>query len=407
MENRQFIMFFTIVLAVHLLVNIYITIRGYQALEAFPRLRPWFILFMIVAASSYFAGRILERSMYNPLSISLHWLGAFWFAVMLYATLQLFLIDLARLVNLVVPFIHRWAGGDYPGFKMTVGIVVTGITIGTVLAGHINAWYPRVSELTLTIDKEANGLKELRIAAVSDIHLGTIIGPRKTAKMVNTLNGLKPDIILLPGDILDEDVKPVIEQNLGKCLNDLQAPMGVFGSTGNHEYIGGGDPSVRYLEEHGINMLRDTAILIQDAFYLVGREDLQARRLTGHPRKKIEELLEGLDLSRPVIMLDHQPYNLDLVAGTGVDLQLSGHTHHGQMWPFGYITQMIFEVSRGYKRKGDAHFYVSTGFGTWGPPVRTGNRPEVVVINVKFSLKPHTPENGHYSPRGSYYPQNF
>ncbi len=391
MENRQFIIFFSIVLAVHLLVNIYITIRGYQALEAFPRLRPWFILFMIIASSSYFAARILERSMYNPLTISLHWLGAFWFAVMLYATLQLFVIDLARLANHIVPFIHRWAGEDYTGFKMTVGMVVAGITIGTVLAGHINAWYPRVSELTLKVDKEANGLKELRIAAVSDIHLGTIIGPRKTAKLVRTLNGLKADIILLPGDILDEDVKPVIQQNLGECLDDLKAPLGVFGSTGNHEYIGGGEPSVRYLEEHGINMLRDTAILIKDAFYLVGREDLQARRSTGQPRKKIEELLESLDLSLPVIMLDHQPYNLDLVAGSEVDLQLSGHTHHGQMWPFGYITQKIFEVSRGYKRKGDTHFYVSTGFGTWGPPVRTGNRPEVVVINLQFGLTPALP----------------
>jgi len=160
--------------------------------------------------------------------------------------------------------------------------------------------------------------------------------------------------------------------------------LGVYACTGNHEYIGGGDPSIHYLEQNGITVLRDSVALIGDAFYLVGREDLQKKYSTHENRASLEDLLEGLDFSKPIIMLDHQPYALDKVEEAGVDLQISGHTHHGQLWPLGYVTQKIFEVSRGYKKKGETHFYVSTGYGTWGPPVRTGNRPEIVLFQLKF-----------------------
>lgn len=378
-------MFFTIVLSVQILVNLYMTIRGYQALEAFPKVRPWFIAFMVLATFAYFVGRTLEKSMYNPLTVTLHWLGAFWFAVMLYATLQLLLIDIVRLVDLAVPFIRKMAGNDYVMFKFRTGLVVAAITFVVVLAGHINAWHPKTVNIQLNIPKDAGPVDSLRIVAVSDIHLGTIIGPRKTAKLVHTVNALKPDIILLTGDVLDEDVGPVIRQNLGDSLTKLKAPLGIFACTGNHEYIGGGEPSIQYLQQHNIEVLRDSAVLINDAFYLIGREDRSARGRLRKERKSITQLLEGIDTAKPVILLDHQPYHLDEVANTGVDLQISGHTHHGQLWPFGYITNRIYEVSKGYKQKGTTHFYVSTGFGTWGPPVRTGNRPEVVVFSLKFN----------------------
>jgi predicted MPP superfamily phosphohydrolase len=385
MERSQYILFFTIVLTVQILVNFYLTLRGCQALEAYPKAKPWFVLFMVVATFSYIAGRTLEKSMYNPLTITLHWFGAFWFAVMLYATLQLFVIDLARLADLAIPFIKKLAGSNYVRFKFIAGTSITILTVVIVLAGHINAWYPRIVNLNLEIPKNANGLKNLRIAAVSDIHLGTIIGPRKTAKLVNMINGLKPDIILMAGDVLDEDVVPVITQNLGDSLCKLNSSMGIYACPGNHEYIGGGEPSIKYLEEHGIIVLRDADTLINDAFYIVGREDRHARFQKKKKRKSIDELLENIDTSKPVILLDHQPYDLDSIVDTGVDFQISGHTHHGQMWPFGYITNKIFEVSRGYKKKGSTHFWISTGFGTWGPPIRTGNRPEVMLFTLKFN----------------------
>jgi hypothetical protein len=203
-------------------------------------------------------------------------------------------------------------------------------------------------------------------------------------KLVSLIDAQQPDIILLAGDIVDEDLAPVIRQNLGKCLENLSAPMGVFGITGNHEYIGGAKQAIKYLEEHGITMLRDSVANIAGSFYVAGREDRDKNRFSGKKRLKVAELLENIDHSLPIILLDHQPFDLEKAADAGIDLQLSGHTHHGQLWPLNFITKAIYEVSMGYKQKGNAHFYVSPGYGGWGPPVRTGNRPEIVMIKLKF-----------------------
>jgi uncharacterized protein len=376
--------FFIIVLAVHALVNFYIGIRGWQALQAAPAFRPWYIAFMVLVFLAYPAGRMLEKLWYHPVPITLHWIGAFWFAAMLYVTLMLFMTDLARLGNLAFPFIEKLGHGNIPGLKLKAFMVISTITLLIIIIGHANAWHPKITHLDLTLPKKAGNMEHLRIVAASDIHMGTIIGPRRMNKLVSTINSLQPDIILLPGDVLDEDVKPVIQQNLGKNLKELNAPFGVFAATGNHEYIGGGEPSIQYLEDHGIVMLRDTAQLVNNSFYVMGREDLQKRYSDGKSRKTLPEIMQNVDKSKPLIMMDHQPYNLEDAQKAGIDLQLSGHTHHGQLWPFGYITQMIFEVSRGYYQKGNTHYYVSTGFGTWGPPVRTGNRPEIIVINLHF-----------------------
>ncbi|URW80653.1 metallophosphoesterase [Xiashengella succiniciproducens] len=377
-------LFFIIVLSVHALVNFYIGIRGWQALEFYPALRPWFVFLIVIAFLAYPAGRILEKFWYHPIPISLHWFGAFWFAVMLYATLLLLFVDLARIVNLFVPFVGKLSGGNIPALKLAVFGIVSMITIFTVGLGHINAWTPKIVRLDLVIPKQAGQMEYLRIVAASDIHMGTIIGKRRTEKLVNTVNSLNPDIILFAGDIVDEDVGPVIKQNLGASLLQLHAPYGVYACTGNHEYIGGGEKPIAYLEGHGIKVLRDTALLINNSFYVVGREDLHKRFASGQARKSLDELLSDADKSRPLILLDHQPQNLHEAEIAGIDLQLSGHTHYGQLWPLGYVTDRIFELSRGYLQKGNTHYYVSTGFGTWGPPVRTGNRPEILVINLYF-----------------------
>ena len=164
----------------------------------------------------------------------------------------------------------------------------------------------------------------------------------------------------------------------------LKSKYGFYGITGKHEYIGGVEPAVRYLTEHGITMLRDTAILVDGQFYIVGRDDRDKPRFTGKERKSLDDVMKGVDTSYPVILMDHQPFNLANSTRLGVDLQLSGHTHHGQIWPFNYITRAIYEISTGYRQIGNTHFYVSSGFGSWGPPIRLGNRPEIVVITLKF-----------------------
>ncbi|WP_439185494.1 metallophosphoesterase [Carboxylicivirga taeanensis] len=383
MKNYAFLIFISIILTIHFLVNYYIYHRGIQWLETMPSLKTAFRIAMLVLLIAYPAGRFLEHVWYSPLSNTLHWIGAFWFAGMLYFTLLIFATDIVRLVNHFFQFLPQPGTSAYLSLKLYAGLSITGLSLLIILAGFLNAWHPKINTFNLTINKTVDGPRQIKIVAASDIHLGTIIGPRKTRKLVKTINALKPDIILFAGDVVDEDVGPVIRQNLGESLRQLSAPFGVYASTGNHEYIGGVERSIAYLEEHGLTVLRDTSVLINDQLYIIGREDRDKNR-TAVPRKEISQLLAHIDQKKPLIMLDHQPYNLDEPTQQGIDLQISGHTHHGQLWPFGFITQKIFELSRGYLKKQDSHFIVSTGFGTWGPPVRTGNRPEILEINLQF-----------------------
>ena len=195
---------------------------------------------------------------------------------------------------------------------------------------------------------------------------------------------MKPDLVLLLGDIVDGEIGPVLRGDLLQYFTWPECTDGLYAITGNHEYIGGEEAACRYLNDHGIIVLRDSSFKIDGLCTVVGREDLSSRQFGGKERKSLDTLMNNVDLRLPVILLDHQPFHLEDAERHGVDLQLSGHTHHGQLWPFNYISQKIFEVSWGYKKKGTTHIYVSCGVGTWGPPVRTGNRPEIVNIRLSF-----------------------
>lgn len=384
MKSYQFLIFFSIVLLIYSLINYYIYIRGLQALPQNSGFRSWYPWIFLFVSSSYIISRLMERVWISPLSNFFTFVGSFWLAFMIYLLMAVLVIDVFRLILYFLPH-PTFLADNYVQVKKYMLIAVAGAAGIVVLAGHINALNPRVKRIDIQINKKAGVLKTLHIAAASDIHMGTLVGPRRTAKLVRMLNERNADVILLAGDIVDEDLAPVIHNDLGRSLLKLKAPLGVFAITGNHEYIGGAEAAVKYLEEHGIRMLRDTSIKINESFYLAGRNDRDSKRFSAKERKGLDKILEGVDFSFPVIMMDHQPFNLQQVADSGIDFQLSGHTHHGQLWPLNYITKAMYEVSWGYKQKGNSHFYVSSGFGGWGPPVRTGNRPEILDIYITFN----------------------
>jgi uncharacterized protein len=384
MKTGSFILFFTTVLIIYGLLNTYIFTRGLQAIPAGSAFRVWFIIGFWFLVITFVAGRILDRTGSSGLSTVLTWIGSFWLGAMLYFFLIVIFIDLARVLN---HFLHIFPLVFYNDWQKTKQIVLISATILVALlitGGYINTLVPRIKTLSLDIDKKVTGPRDLHIVMASDIHLGAIIGKNRAAYLVNKINGLDPDIIILDGDIVDEDLAPVIRQNLGESLKALKAKLGVWAITGNHEYIGGVGPAVKYLVEHNIRLIRDSSVLVDNRFWLVGREDRDRPRFTGQQRKPIEELMKDVDRSYPVIMLDHQPFNLANAVAQGVDLQLSGHTHHGQLFPLNLITNAIYEISYGYRKIGQTHFYVSCGFGTWGPPMRIGMRPEIVDIRLHF-----------------------
>jgi predicted MPP superfamily phosphohydrolase len=382
----NFILFLAAFFTVYGLVNLYIFIRGWQVLFLAPSLRLYYSLGFFIVASSFIGGRLLENVWLSAVSDVLVWMGAFWIAAMLYFFLSLLLLDLLRLVNHWVPFFPSFVTAHPSTAKGVVALVITGSILLLLAAGHVNARIPRVQTLHLTIPKKVQGLETLNVVAASDIHLGSIIGKKRLDSMVAGINALDPDLVLLPGDIVDEDLAPVIKHNLGDTLRNLSSRWGVFAVTGNHEYIGGVEEAYAYLSEHGVTVLRDRVVKVKDAFYLVGREDRSIRR-AGKNRKPLQELMALTDPNCPIILMDHQPFQLEEGETNGVDLQISGHTHHGQLWPLNLITRRVYELSWGYKKKNSTHVYVSCGFGTWGPPVRLGNRPEIVNIRISF-LKP-------------------
>ncbi|MEI6455646.1 MAG: metallophosphoesterase [bacterium] len=384
LKAGQFIIFISIVLTVYGLVNTYIFIRGLQALPAGSQIRTWYTVIFWVVASAFVLARVLGRAYPCLFSGVVTWIGSFWLAFMLYFFLVIVLVDFTRILN---HFFHIYPQSFYIDYQKTKLIVfwISFISVSiAVMGGFINARTARLKELDITIQKCVPGEKSLRLVMVSDVHMGNLIAQRKTTRLVNKINELNPDLVVFAGDLVDEDLAPVIKNNLGQSLTAIRSRLGVYAIPGNHEYIGGADPAIRYLTDHGITMLRDTAVMPDGRFYLIGRDDRDKPRFTGKKRKELKELFSGIDMSKPVILLDHQPFNLQNVADLGVDLQLSGHTHHGQMWPFNLITNAIYEVSWGYLKNGQTHFYVSSGYGTWGPPVRLGNRPEIVLLNITF-----------------------
>jgi predicted MPP superfamily phosphohydrolase len=261
-------------------------------------------------------------------------------------------------------------------------VIISGFLI---TGGFINALLPVVKEYDISINKSAGEVKNLRIAAVSDIHLGSIIRKRSLKKLSGMLKKMKPDVVFLLGDIVDGELGPVMRGDLLKYFNIPETTDGLYAITGNHEFIGGAERTIPYIESKGIRILKDESVVLPGNIQVIGRLDRDSKRFYSKERLPLAELMKDIDLKYPVILLDHQPFNLGESEKYGADLQLSGHTHNGQIWPLNHVTRWIYELSYGYLKKGNTHFIVSSGFGLWGPRIRSGSRSEVLLININFA----------------------
>ena len=356
MRVSPFLIFFSIVLTIYGFLNYYIFRHAIHAFPSPSKYSGLFTTLFVFLVISYPVGRILERIWQSWISDLFTWVGAFWLAAMLYFFLIVLVVDIISLIGWIIPSLPSFLIHPTAELKAIYLYTTIGIVGLVLILGHINALNPRIRTIDIDTGKKAVGMKEITIVMASDIHLGTIIGPRRVGKLVNTINSLKPDIVLLAGDVVDEDLKPVIRQNLGESLRKISAPLGVYGIMGNHEYIGGAEAAAKYLSEHGITMLRDKVLNIKGMFYLAGREDRSSNSFAGRKRLTLDSLLSGLDRSRPIVLMDHQPFKLEEAEKQNVTLQLSGHTHNGQLWPLNYIIDAIYELGMGYKKIGDTHY---------------------------------------------------
>lgn len=377
-------LFFTIFFTVYTALNYYIFIRGWQALSTYPILKPFFAIIFVIIAYGYVLAKIFYKYL-SPLFYDiLLGIGAIWFAFFVYFILSLLAIDIIRVFNHWFNFLPAFLFKNYETTKHITAIVVVTIVSVIVFLGNLNKRNIDIRSLEITVPRGESKLNELNIALASDIHLSPIDGERLLSIIVDKINSLNPDIVLLAGDIVDDKAEVLEERGIGVSFNKIKSKYGVYSITGNHEFINGVESCVKYAENFGIKFIRDSHIIIDSSFYIVGREDRSMPQFTGKQRKNLNEIVKDIPNSYPKILLDHTPFKLEEAEQNKVDLQLSGHTHHGQIWPANIITNMIYELSWGYKKKGNTQYYVSSGAGTWGPPVRTGSSSEIVNIKVKL-----------------------
>lgn len=299
-------------------------------------------------------------------------ISAYWFAILQYAIL---IFPAANLACYLLFFYL-----DESRSILLVGSITFFLFLCIFFYGTYNAYSPIVREYNLILPKKHGKREQLTIAIASDMHFGTLSGNAHLAKLVTMINSLKADLILLPGDIIDDDPNPFLQKQMGEKMKELQAPLGIYGVLGNHEYYGKKIPEfLQEMERIGIGILMDESIIIDASFELIGRKDK-----TDKNRLSISQLTANSANHLPLIMMDHQPAELAQAMENGIDLIVSGHTHRGQMAPNHFITKRVFELDWGYKQKEQLHAIVSSGYGFWGPPLRLGSRSEVVYIKIDF-----------------------
>lgn len=378
------VFFFIFFFCAYTAVNYYIFRRLRQSLEIAPKWFKWLMsIFYIIAMVSYFVAKTLLANTYSLYYDIFLYTGAFSFAVVVYVLQILIIIDLGRFIIRKSKYTYLLTN-NYPRKKF-IAFITTIILTGIVItAGEINADDIVVNELKIELPYKNAPYNEIKLMFFSDLHLSPLNDERQLNQIIKINEELKPDMILMGGDIVDDAEGNLYRDNVDILMKKLYAPKGIFTILGNHEYIVGVEKSLKFLNECRITVIQDTVLVFDDFLQIAGRDDFTSSRFGGNKRKELTELLKTADDRKPVILLDHQPHNLSDVTKHKIDLQLSGHTHHGQLFPGNLITSLIYEISYGYRKIGETIFYVSSGVGTWGPPIRLGSKSEVVFIKLKF-----------------------
>lgn len=363
--------FHTILTLSYIIPNIYLFIRIWQ-LFIRKEQRIYYILIYLVLFFIYPAGNLLSEKL--PLAAKVFSGAAnYLLPFFLYLFLLVVLIDAVLLLNMLVKLVPRknlrskafMNGGLYAILLCSMIIVIAGI---------INFNTIRITGYEITIPRKSSVLKEIRIAFVSDFHLHPGINKRFVVRFVDKIKEARPDLMLYGGDITEGSVNDRETEHLEELLKNISPVFGSFGVPGNHDHYAGENMN-NFFTRSGIVLLVDSITVIDNSFVLVGRNDSRERT-----RKSVENLTFGIPDSLPVILLDHRPSEIEQISRTGADIAFSGHTHHGQLFPINLITRKVYELSYGYMKKRNTHFFVSSGIRLWGPPVRTVGRSEIIVV---------------------------
>ncbi|CRK60346.1 FIG00761799: membrane protein [Alloactinosynnema sp. L-07] len=375
-------MFFLIVFVVFTLLHLYLWKRLVRDTARSRRARVAGATAVVGLAVLAVASLVLPRFIGIEAGRWLAWPGYLWIALMFYMFVALLVLEVPRLV---LRLRDRGKPVDESRrlFLARGAAVVAGVAAPTVVgAGMVSALSaPEVKRLTVPIRRLDPAFAGFRIAVVSDIHLGPILGRAHTERLVRMINETEPDLVAMVGDLADGTVAEL--GHAAEPLRDLVSREGTFFVTGNHEYYSGHEQWITELDRLGLHYLRNSRTQITRggaSFDLAGVTDVTGESFDDGP--DFGAALRDRDSAKPVVLLAHQPVQVESAARAGVDLQLSGHTHGGQLYPFHHIVSLQQPGVSGLSKVDDTWLYVTNGAGFWGPPVRVGAPPDITVLEL-------------------------
>lgn len=380
--KKKYVAILLVVLSIYLILNYYIGKRIFQGVSTFLYIGEaiyWGVFWTV--ASTYLVSKLFDKYLNSKLNNIFDLLGSYWLVILLYLIIVFPMVDLVLLLNNKLNVTDRF-GINVNGVYLVITLVVIGILISLLVRGSINAKKSYVDIVDIKRDRKLLN-EDLNIVMVSDIHLGIRIGNNRIRKMIEEINSLNPDLVIIAGDIVDTEIGPFITNNMAEEFSKIKSKYGVFATLGNHDLIKGyGDIITDKLRKNGVNVLRDEAILVNNSFYVIGRDDSVINRL-GLNRASLNKITKDIDKNKFQIVIDHTPNSINESRDVGVHLHFSGHTHSGQIVPWNLVTKKMFEIHHGYVQKDDLGVIVSSGYGTWGPPVRIGSKSEIVNVLIQ------------------------
>lgn len=389
---------------IYLLLNLYILRWAYLWMGTCHSIlrtlgfRLIFAVIYVLLSTSLLTGFLIKnpKSLHRILKIT----GNYFLGIFLYTLVIILLADFGRILLKYV-FHASWI---HSRTAFTVAGAICALLILLLSAcGIFHAKYIKTTSYDVIINKTIPERTSMKIVLLADTHFGYNAGVLHARELVRKINKQKPDLVCIAGDIFDNEYDAIRNpEKLEKTLRGIKSTYGVYACWGNHdlneEILAGftfkhkdgdlsdiKDPRMKkFLKDSNIHILEDESVLINDQFYVIGRKDASLTEKIHETRKAPAQLTEKLDRDKPIIMIDHQPKELQELADAGVDLDLCGHTHNGQTFPGNFTIKLMWENPCGLLSKDNMTNITTSGAGVWGPAMRIGTDSEICSINIQL-----------------------
>ena len=389
---------------IYIILNAYLLIRILRWMAAchqiceHPIIKVGFTILYIFLATSLLSGFLLPEGEGKRIC---KLIGNYWLGTLLYLSLAILTADFLRILLNLNPRIQGNPVLHTRQFFAVAGSVCAIVVIVLSTWGLINARIIRTTPYKVTVHKAAGSLTSLNVVLVADLHMGYNIGTKHISNMVHKINAQDPDLVVIAGDIFDNEYEALKDpEELEEILRGIQSKYGVYACYGNHDieerilagftfHTKGEEKASdsrmdEFLAKSNITLLHDEGVLIDDSFYLFGRADASRPGKDINTRMSPQEITDTMDKSKPILVIDHQPKELSELSDAGVDLDLCGHTHDGQMFPGNFTVRFVWENACGYLKKGNMHNIVTSGVGVFGPNMRVGTKSEICPMQITF-----------------------